>query len=54
MIAEAERVEEKPERSLIQESTVTIAHLQAAIERLARPEQALELATCLFWIGFVA
>ncbi len=51
VIAEAERVEKKPERSLIQESTVTIAHLQAATERLARPEQALELVTCLFWIA---
>ena len=50
-IVEAERVAEKPERSLIQESTVMIAHLQAAIERLARPEQALDLATCLHWMA---
>ena len=51
VIAEAERVQEKPERSLIKESTIMIAHLQAAIERLTRPEQALDLATCLRWIA---
>jgi Flp pilus assembly protein TadD len=51
VIAEAERVEEKPERSLIKESTIMIAHLQAAIERLSRPEQALDLATCSNWIA---
>ncbi|MGV0023929.1 tetratricopeptide repeat protein [Phormidesmis priestleyi] len=51
VIAEAERVREKPERSLIKESTVAIAHLQAAIELLTRPEQALDLATCLHWIA---
>jgi len=48
VIVEAERVQENPERSLIKESTVMIAHLQTAIERLAQPEQALDLATCLF------
>lgn len=47
VIAEAERVSEKPERSLIKESNIMIAHLQAEIERLTRPEQALNLATCL-------
>ncbi len=51
VIAEAERVQEKPERSFIQESTVMIAHLQAAIDRLTRPEQALNLATCLHWMA---
>ncbi|MBW4581677.1 MAG: tetratricopeptide repeat protein [Tildeniella nuda ZEHNDER 1965/U140] len=49
VIAEAERVQEKPERSLTKESTIMISHLQAAMERLARPEQALDLATCLHW-----
>jgi tetratricopeptide (TPR) repeat protein len=48
VIVAAERVEEKPERSLIKESTIMITHLQAAIERLDRPEQALDLATCLY------
>ena len=51
VIAEAERVEEKPERSFIKESMVMIAHLQAAIEQLTRPEQALDSATCLHWIA---
>ena len=51
VIAEAERVEEKPEKSFIQESTIMIAHLQATMERLASPEQALDLATCLNWIA---
>ena len=51
VIAAAERVKEKPQRSLIQESTMMIAHLQAAMERLASPEQALDLATCLNWIA---
>jgi tetratricopeptide (TPR) repeat protein len=51
MIAEAERVIEKPERSLIQESMIMIAHLQAAMKRLTKPEQALDLATCLNWIA---
>jgi tetratricopeptide (TPR) repeat protein len=51
VIAEAKRVQEKPERSLIKESTVAIAHLQVAMERLTRPEQALEAATCLFWLA---
>ena len=51
VIAEAERVRDKPERSLIQESTIMIAHLQGAIERLVRPEQALDSATCLNWMA---
>ncbi len=51
VIAAAERVQEKPEKSLIQESTIMIAHLQEAMERLARPEQALDLATCLNSVG---
>ncbi|MBN8563651.1 MAG: tetratricopeptide repeat protein [Leptolyngbya sp. UWPOB_LEPTO1] len=51
VIAEAERVKEKPERSLIKESTVMIAHLQAATGLLERPEQLLNLATCLNWIA---
>ena len=51
VIAEAERVKQKPEKSLIQESTIMIAHLQGAMERLARPEQALDLATCLNWLA---
>jgi tetratricopeptide (TPR) repeat protein len=51
LIAEAERVKEKPERSLMKESTITIAHLQAAMAQFARPEQALDLATCLHWIA---
>ncbi|KAM3099751.1 tetratricopeptide repeat protein [Phormidesmis sp. 146-35] len=51
VIAEAERVRDKPERSLIKESTVMIAHLQAAIGLLTRPGQVLDLATCLNWIA---
>jgi tetratricopeptide (TPR) repeat protein len=51
VIAEAERVRDKPERSLIRESTIMIAHLQAAVELLARPEQALDSATCLNWMA---
>ncbi|XGW00851.1 MAG: tetratricopeptide repeat protein (plasmid) [Leptolyngbya sp. BL-A-14] len=51
VIAEAERVQAFPERSLIKESTVMLAHLQAAMEQLDRPEQALDLATCLNWIA---
>jgi tetratricopeptide (TPR) repeat protein len=51
VVAEAEKVKKKPERSFIKESTVMIAHLQAAIERLERREQALDLATCLNWMG---
>jgi tetratricopeptide (TPR) repeat protein len=51
VIAEAERVQEKPERSLLKESTIIIAHLQAVMERLARLEQVLDSATCLFWIA---
>jgi tetratricopeptide (TPR) repeat protein len=51
VITEAERVRDKPERSFIKESTLVIAHLQVAIELLARPEQALDLATCLNWIA---
>jgi tetratricopeptide (TPR) repeat protein len=51
VVAEAERVNEKPERSLIKESTVMIAHLEAAIARLERREQALDLATCLNWMA---
>jgi len=51
MIAEAEKVTEKPEKSLIQESTIVIAHLQGTMERLARPEQVLDLATCLNWVA---
>lgn len=50
LIAEAEKVRDKPEQSLIQESTIMIAHLQALMEQLARPEKALDLATCLNWI----
>ncbi|MBW4528498.1 MAG: tetratricopeptide repeat protein [Phormidium tanganyikae FI6-MK23] len=51
VIAEAERVRDKPERSLIKEATIMIAHLQATIERLIRSEQSLDLATCLNWIA---
>jgi tetratricopeptide (TPR) repeat protein len=51
VIAEAEKVTKKPEKSLIQESTLMIAHLQGAMERLAKPEQALDLATCLNWLA---
>ncbi|MBD2462162.1 tetratricopeptide repeat protein [Oscillatoria sp. FACHB-1407] len=51
VITAAERVKEKPERSQIKESTVAIAHLQAAMERLVQPEQALDVATCLKWIA---
>ena len=51
VIAEAERVTEKPERSLLKESTIMITHLQAAIGQLARPEQVLNSLTCLFWIA---
>jgi tetratricopeptide (TPR) repeat protein len=53
VIAEAERVKEKPERSLIKESTLVIAHLQAVIERLSNPEQAIGLATCSNWIAIL-
>ncbi len=49
MISEAEKVTEKPEKSLIQESTIMITHLQATMERLAKPEQVVDLATCLSW-----
>ena len=49
VIAEAERVGEKPERSLVKDSTITIAHLQATMEWLSSLEQALDLATCLNW-----
>ncbi len=51
VIAEAEIVREKPEKSLIQESTIMIAHLQGVIERLAIPKQGLDLAACIFWIA---
>ncbi|BAS56476.1 kinesin light chain [Leptolyngbya boryana NIES-2135] len=51
VIAEAKRVRDEPEKSLIRESTMMIAHLQEAMERLARPEQALDLATCLNWLA---
>ncbi|WNZ46808.1 tetratricopeptide repeat protein [Leptolyngbya boryana CZ1] len=51
VIAEAEEVREKPEKSLTQKSTMMIAHLQEAMKRLARPEQALDLATCLNWVA---
>ncbi|MBW4472627.1 MAG: tetratricopeptide repeat protein [Stenomitos rutilans HA7619-LM2] len=47
VVAAAERVYEKPQRSLLQESTVMIAHLQAVIERFTNAEQPLDLATCL-------
>ncbi|MBW4580255.1 MAG: tetratricopeptide repeat protein [Tildeniella nuda ZEHNDER 1965/U140] len=30
-----------------------IAHLQAVIELLTRPEQALNIATCLHWKAFL-
>ena len=51
VIAEAERVRDKPERSLIQESTIMIAHLQGAIDRMDRLEQTLDLAACLTWVA---
>jgi tetratricopeptide (TPR) repeat protein len=49
LIVEAEKVRDKPERSLTQKSAVMVAHLQAATRLLERLEQALDLATCLHW-----
>jgi len=51
VVAAAKEVKDKPVRSLITESTVTIAHLQAAVEMLARPGQELDSITCLYWIA---
>jgi tetratricopeptide (TPR) repeat protein len=51
MIADAERVRDKPELSLLKESTVTLAHLNAVSELLEMPEQVLDLANCLYWIA---
>jgi tetratricopeptide (TPR) repeat protein len=49
VIAEAERVRDKPERSLIKESTVTIAHLKETHKVLEVPLQGRSLGNCLFW-----
>jgi tetratricopeptide (TPR) repeat protein len=51
LIAEAERVTKKPERSLFEESTIVIAHLQATIDFLSTLEKELDLAQSLFWIA---
>jgi len=51
VIAEAERVRNKPEQSLTRESTITIAHLLETFELLARLEQGIDLATCLHWMA---
>jgi tetratricopeptide (TPR) repeat protein len=51
VVAEAEKVREKRVQSLIQESTLMIAHLQAATEFLNTPEQELNLSNCIYWIA---
>jgi tetratricopeptide (TPR) repeat protein len=51
VIAEAQRVIEKPKQSLFKESTVMIAHLKEAIKFLKAPEREIDLATCLTWLG---
>ena len=51
VITEAEKVKEKPERSLIKESAIVIAHLRSAIEFLDKPEKQLDLVNCQFWIA---
>ena len=51
VIAEAERVFDKPERSLMRESTITLSHLKEANHTLERLPQDADLAACSFWIA---
>ena len=51
MIAEAERVRDKPVQSLLKESTATIAHLQAAQSLLELSAQKLDVSNYLHWMA---
>lgn len=51
VIAEAEKVRDKPERSIMKESTLIIAHLEEAIKFLKNQKKEMDIANCLFWIA---
>jgi tetratricopeptide (TPR) repeat protein len=51
MIAEADRSSERPTRSLLEETTAVIPHLQGAIEWAAATQQILQVATGKSWMA---
>jgi NB-ARC domain len=51
MMAEANRSSNRPTRSLLEETTAVIPHLQGAIERMEASQQILQIATGKAWMA---